>query len=165
MSQGRPTVELDELGTFVVREPSLAGYEAVLAAMPADAYDELHNVVVIAWHAPDGAFSALPPDDPGFAEHDERRSELMADMLQHLTPIIRMVPRVVSALVAACLRRVGDGDKLLPVDVDTVHHGLVPSKDVPAVMAVLLEENVLHGILSAVKNLTAPALAKGQAGQ
>lgn len=166
MSQGRPTVELRELGTFVVREPAMAGYEEVLAALPPAAYDELHNVVVIAWHAPDGTFKVLPPDDPGFAEHDERRSAIMADMLPHVTAIIRVMPRVLSALVAACLRRAdADSTKLVPVDVDAVHHGLVPSADVPALIAVLLEENILGSILSAVKNLTAPARKEGTAGQ
>ncbi|HUU34522.1 MAG TPA: hypothetical protein VMW48_10685 [Vicinamibacterales bacterium] len=156
MSQGRPTVDLVELGAFVVQEPSLAGYEAVLAALPAEAYDGLHRVIVVAWHAPPGAFRALPEDAPDYAAHEKVRNDLMDDMLEHITPIVRLVPRVLSALLAACLRR-QDGERLLPVSVDEIHKGMVPSKDVKAIVSALIKANVLDDIVSAVKNLTAPA--------
>ena len=127
-------------GTYSLAEPTFAGWDSVLAALPAEDYGVVQKIALEIRHAPQGLFA---PRASETAERTAAREEAMSRIADMALPLLRRVPRLAAAVVAACLR---DGDA--PVDAERVYqHGRALS-DLAEVAAAMVEGDVLGRVLA-----------------
>ena len=138
-----PHVELS-FGRFRLVEPSLAGWDEVLRAVPPEEYPVLQELILAVWQAPPGAFAGEE------SSHEEVRRIVGPAM-----PLARRFPRLAAAFVAACLREGGE-----PVEAERVYRAPGAAGDLMLLAAALLEHDVFGRLGEILKNRLGPVLAE-----
>ena len=126
-------------GSFELAEPSFAGWNSILTALPAEEYDTVRKIILEVWHSD--------------FDQDQDAVERVTNLAM---PMISRLPWVAAAVIAACLWT-DEGD---PVDQTTVYNAPGSATDFLEFAHALVEHGVFSKLLVAAKNRFGLVLGK-----